>query len=40
VEHGEHVAVALRGVTGRLFIHQAIEVVGDHCQTVSYAYRC
>jgi hypothetical protein len=22
-----------------LFVQQAIEVVGDHCQTVSYAYR-
>jgi hypothetical protein len=39
VENGERVAFALHGVTERLFIRQAIEVVGDHCQTVSYAYR-
>ncbi len=40
VENGERVAFALHGVTERLFVRQAIEVVGDHCQTVSYAYRC
>jgi hypothetical protein len=28
----------LHGATERLFVSQAIEVVGDHCQTVSYAY--
>lgn len=39
VENGERVAFALHGVSERLFIRQAIEVVGDHCQTVSYAYR-
>jgi hypothetical protein len=39
VENGERVAFALHGVTGRLFVQQAIEIVGDHCQTVSYAYR-
>jgi hypothetical protein len=26
-------------VRERLFIQQAIEVVGDHCQTVAYGYR-
>lgn len=39
VENGERVAFALHGVTERLFISQAVEVVGDHCQTVSCAYR-
>jgi len=39
VENGERVAFALHGVSERLFIRQAIEIVGDHCQTVSYAYR-
>jgi hypothetical protein len=39
VENGERVAFALHGVTERPFVSQAIEVVGDHCQTVSYAYR-
>lgn len=39
VENGERVAFALHGVTGRLFVRQAIEVASDHCQTVSYAYR-
>lgn len=39
MEKGERVALALRGVNARLFVRQAIEVVGDHCQTVSYAYR-
>jgi len=39
VGNGERVAFALHGVTERRFIRQAIEVVGDHCQTVSYAYR-
>jgi hypothetical protein len=39
VENGERVAFVLHGVTGRLFVQQAIEIVGDHCQTVSYAYR-
>jgi hypothetical protein len=39
VETGERVAFALHGVTERLFVSQAIEVVGDHCQTVSYVYR-
>jgi hypothetical protein len=39
VESGERVAFALHGVTERLFVQHAIEIVGDHCQTVSYAYR-
>ena len=39
VENGERVAFALHGVSERLFVRQAIEVVGDRCQTVSYAYR-
>jgi hypothetical protein len=40
VESDERVAFALHGVSERLFVRQAIEVVGEHCQTVSYAYRC
>jgi hypothetical protein len=39
VEHGETVSFALHGVTARLFIAHALEVIGDHVQTVSYAYR-
>ncbi len=29
----------MHGVSERLFVSQAIEVVGAHCQTVSYSYR-
>jgi hypothetical protein len=39
VENGERIAFELHGVSERLFVRQAIEVVGDHCPTVSYAYR-
>ena len=39
MEGGKRAAFALHGVTERLFVSQAIEVVGDHCQTVSCAYR-
>jgi hypothetical protein len=38
-QNQERVPLALHGVGERLFIQQAIEVVGNHCQTVSYAYR-
>jgi hypothetical protein len=39
VQNRERVAFALHGVSERLFVQQAIEVAGDHCRTVSYAYR-
>ena len=39
VENGQRVPFALHGVTERLFVAQSIEVVGSHCQTVSYSYR-
>lgn len=35
----ERVSLALHGVSERLFVQQAIEVVGQHCQTVTYGYR-
>jgi hypothetical protein len=38
-QNQERIPFALHGVGERLFVQQAIEVVGDHCQTVSYAYR-
>jgi hypothetical protein len=38
-QNQERTPLALHGVGERLFVQQAIEVVGDHCQTVSYAYR-
>lgn len=38
-QNRERVPLALHGVGERLFVQQAIEVVGNHCQTVSYAYR-
>jgi hypothetical protein len=38
-QNQERVPLALHGVGERLFVQQAIEVIGDHCQTVSYAYR-
>ena len=31
--------LTLHGVNERLFVQQAIEVVGEHCQTVTYGYR-
>lgn len=39
VQNQERVAFALHGIGARLFVQQAIEVSGDHCRTVSYAYR-
>jgi hypothetical protein len=39
VQNRERVGFALHGVSERLFVQQAIEVAGDHCRTVSYAYR-
>jgi hypothetical protein len=38
-QNRERIPLALHGGGVRLFIQQAIEVVGNHCQTVSYAYR-
>ncbi len=38
-QNQERTPFVLHGVGERLFVQQAIEVVGDHCQTVSYAYR-
>jgi hypothetical protein len=39
VENGERVAFAMHGASERLFVRHAIEVVREHCRTVSYAYR-
>lgn len=39
VQNRERVPLALHGVNEVLFVQQAIEVDGDHCQTVSYGYR-
>jgi len=35
----ERISLSLHGVSERLFVQQAIEVVGEHCQTVTYGYR-
>lgn len=35
----ERVSFALHGIGERLFVQQGIEVAGNHCRTVSYAYR-